>query len=78
MALARAGLTQHERIHEDSRKRKRHRKSGKRIVVLVGSRRALGEGGGGLRPPLFSKRESQSETSRRRDHRVRHRSAHRL
>ena len=35
MALARAGLTQHERIHEDSRKRKRHRKSGKRIVVLV-------------------------------------------
>ncbi len=27
--------TQQDRIHEDSRRRKRHRKSGKRIVVLV-------------------------------------------
>ncbi len=37
--------TQHDRIHEDSRKRKRHRKSGKRIVVLV----ALGLGTDGSR-----------------------------
>lgn len=32
--LARAGQTQQDGIHEDSRKRKRHRKRGKRIVVL--------------------------------------------